>query len=429
MKKSNNIYRWSMWLLLAAAYAITHFHRANLNVLADRLMDEFSLSAVAMGNLAAAYSYMYLLLQVPGGLIIDRFGSRRVGFVTIFLMGAGSLIFGFSSSVAGIFLGRLLIGLGGSVIFVSLLRFQGAWFSSDEFAFMSGLVIFVGGLGSLAATFPLAYVITLIRWQLTFQVAGVAAIALSFLCLFLLKESPEGTGPVQGGRGVKPAGDDLSLWRMLILTIGNRSLWIPFLVFFGTWGSFLTFTGAWGITSLMQIYHLSKTQAALIMLPAMVGMIVGAPATGYLSDRLKSRKKIIAFSALFFFANWSLFVIFGGQPPLPLLYVIGFSLGFSVTGTSVMMTYVKEISPPALTATSIGLVNSGSFTGTALLQLLFGYILQRGWQGLRQEGIAIYPVTAYCRAYLCCLLVAGLAAILSLFMTDEKEFHLENKNR
>ena len=117
-----------MWLLLTATYVLTHFHRVNLNVLADRLMDEFNLSGVALGNLAAAYSYMYLILQIPGGVIIDRFGPRRVGFVASFLMGAGSLIFGCSSSTAGIFLGRLLIGLGGSAIFVNILKLQGSWF-------------------------------------------------------------------------------------------------------------------------------------------------------------------------------------------------------------------------------------------------------------------------------------------------------------
>lgn len=432
MYSIKRIPRFLMWLLLTIALMITHFHRVNLNVLADRLMLEFNLSGISLGNLAAAYSYIYIFMQIPGGVIIDRFGSRRVGFVSCLLMGTGSIMFGCSHSIAGIFIGRLLIGLGASVVMIYILKFQSLWYSPNEFATMTGLAIFIGGMGALVGTFPLAYVIRFVSWQTSFFTTGVAAIILSILCLLLVKDHPGNVGMANANqRSATKNNPDKhnSLWHMAVLTVTNKQLWLPFLVYFGVYGSFIALTGAWGITYLMQIYNISRSQAALVMLPASLGVILGAPIAGYLSDRLKNREILIFITSLLFLINWTLLIIYGGKPPLLMMYVIGFNLGITASATNLNLTYAKEISKSKLAASSVAFVNAGLFAGAAVLQLSFGYILQRGWAGVLRDGVMLYPVTAYVRSFMFCWGVAGVSTVASLIMVSKKRLHIRNPKK
>ena len=410
-----------MWFLLSLTHVITHFHRFNLNVLADRLMLDFSLSGLALGNLAAAYSYMYLLVQIPGGLLIDRFGPRRMAFATALLMGTGSLIFGFSTSINGIFLGRLMIGLGGSVVLINIIKFQAAWYRDNQFATMSGLAILIGSAGSLLATLPLAYIIAFVSWRVIFQAAGLLSFLVALACLLLVKDRPaagEGERPLpQTGK----AEQSYSLGEMVSRTLRNRPLWTAFFLNFGIYGSFVTLTGAWGVTYVMQIYGLTRPEAALIMLPASLGMMLGAPLGGYLSDRLGRRKLPILIAVLFFFLNWSLLLtFFGGKPPLFLLYIITFNLGAAAAAVTLTLTYAKEMSPPSITATATAFVNVGSFAGVAVLQILFGYVLQRGWEGSFREGVMLYPSGAYSSAFFLCFFFITISLILATRLRKER---------
>lgn len=113
-----------IWLLLSLAYFIAMFHRISPAVYVDQLMLSFHIEAAATaGTLAAIYFYVYFLMQIPAGLLIDAVGARKVVFWGLLLASLGSLWFGAAGSLAGLFMGRFLIGLGVSVIFISFIVF------------------------------------------------------------------------------------------------------------------------------------------------------------------------------------------------------------------------------------------------------------------------------------------------------------------
>lgn len=157
--------RWIMWLFLVFLHLITNFHRMSFNVVADLLTAEFNLTGVGLGNLAAAYTYTYLLMQIPGGALIDRLGPRKIAFLTGIIMAAGSIIIGFAPSSALVFGGRLMIGFGGSMVLINIFKYQASWFKPYEFATVSGLALLISNSGSLLASTPLSISVDLIGWR------------------------------------------------------------------------------------------------------------------------------------------------------------------------------------------------------------------------------------------------------------------------
>ncbi|MEW5785129.1 MAG: MFS transporter [Bacillota bacterium] len=418
--------RYFMWFLLTLTHVITHFHRFNINVLADQLMVEFNLSAVSLGNLAAAYSYTYLLMQIPGGLLIDRWGPRRTAFVAALFLGVGSLLFATAHSISAIFLGRLIIGFGGSVILINILKFQSAWFRENQFATMSGLAILIGSLGAVAATFPLAYIVALASWRIVFLVTGVAGVLIAFYSFLWVRDRPGQDGRSLQLPGRAEAAGGISIPAALKQVVRNRSLWVIFLVNFGFYGSFIALTGAWGVTYVMQIYNLTRQESALFMFPAILGMMLGAPVWGIISDKMGRRKLPIILAGLFFAANWVLLLtVSGGKPPLALLCLVVFNLGVGASMQTLTLTYAKELSPPALTGTATAFVNIGSFSGVAALQLLFGYVLQRGWQGLYHAGMMIYPLQSYLGAFSLCFVFVLISFGFTLVLQDKRPASLQ----
>ena len=148
--------RWLMWGVLALGFFLVSFNRVTTGVLAEDLTRAFGLTATELSVLHSSFFYIYALLQLPAGVLVDRYGPRRVSSTGIVVMSVGVCGFALSGSLVTGFLTRTLVGLGGSVIYLSVLRFGANWFRPNEFATVVGISIAVSGIGGLAATTPLA---------------------------------------------------------------------------------------------------------------------------------------------------------------------------------------------------------------------------------------------------------------------------------
>lgn len=419
--------RWIMWLFLVSLHLITTFHRVSFNVIADLLTAEFNLTGAGLGNLAAGYTYMYLVMQIPGGMLVDRLGSRGIALVTGLLMACGSLLIGLAPNAAFIFVGRMLIGLGGSVILINILKFQASWFRASEFATLSGFAILLSGSGALLAATPLALAVNLIGWRGSFLLAGTVTILVSLLCWFIVRSSPGDLAPVRDDDAESELSDqvvDNSPTPSLITALAvfsNRPIWLPFLINFGTFGGFITFSGTWGISYLVHVYGLTVEQASTYMAVTYFGYMIGAPLAGAVSDWISSRKlpslALVMCCVLFWLllAAWP-----GGILPLTLLYGLSFLLGFGAACTVLSFPMAREVCPPGYTGSVTAAVNLGVFLGLAILQPLFGYVLDLGWEGLVIDGARIYPLQAYRIGFLVSLAFALTALAAALLYRDQK---------
>ena len=139
-------FRWLVWGVMCLAYIIVFFHRIATGVVADSLMSEFGVTGAALGNLGAVYFYVYMIMQIPSGVLADTLGARITVSIGTLAAGIGSIIFGMASGIEVSYVGRFLVGLGVSVVFVAILKVLSQWFKESEFATISGLTALIGNV-------------------------------------------------------------------------------------------------------------------------------------------------------------------------------------------------------------------------------------------------------------------------------------------
>ena len=413
--------RWLMWAMLALAYIIVYVHRVAPSVVADQLMETFSVrDGAVLGSLAAMYFYVYLIMQMPGGVFADSLGTRATVSAGVLFAAFGSLFFAVAPSMFLAFVGRFLVGLGVSVIFVSILKFQSVWFSPTEFAFITGLLILVGNVGAMLASTPLALLVDRFGWRFSFLLIGLISVVVALACWLIVRDTPghKSQQPVD----IRPFKVRVTENLMQLRTVlKNFHSWPPFMVAFGLYGTLIAFQGMWGVPYLMQVYGLSRTASANLMLLIAAGMAIGSPLVGFISDRLQRRKLPYLTFAFLYTACWSVLVFWNhGRPPLALLYPLCFLLGFFGGAMTITFALGKELNSPHIAGTAIAVVNMGGFLGIAILQPFLGYLLDLRWEGVMREGVKVYSRAGYYTAFRFCLVFLVVALLGALFVRETR---------
>ncbi len=420
--------RLVMWLLLVSLHLITSFHRVAFNVVADLLTAEFTLTGAGLGNLAAAYTYMYVLMQIPGGMLVDRLGPRRIALLTGLAMASGSIVIALAPSSAWVFIGRLLIGFGGSVVLINIFKFQVSWFKVTEFATLSGFAVLISSSGALLAATPLALSVSLVGWRGSFLTVGVITVFISFIGWLLIRNNPgelklQEKKAYYASPGALPAeSSSAPALRDVLSLFLNRGILLPFIYNLGTFGGFFAFSSTWGVSYMVHVYGFSVADAASVMLVTHFGYMIGAPSAGLLADRLKNLKipaLILAICCLLFWLTPTVWP--GGLLPGKLIYILAFILGFGGAGSILSFPMARKACPPGYTGSVTAVVNLGAFVGLAILQPLIGYVLDLGWEGLIVEGARIYPLQAYRLAFLVTLAFTFVSFSAALIYREKKQ--------
>lgn len=422
--------RWLVWGMLAFSFLIVFFHRIALAVVADQLMAEFHLGAAALGNLGAVYFYVYTVMQIPSGALADTLGPRLTASAGTLVAGIGSIVFGLAPHLGVALAGRFLVGLGVSVVFISLLKIQTEWFRPREFATITGLTSLVGNSGNALAAAPLALLVAAIGWRSSFVAVGVLGSLVAAGCWLVVRNRPQDMGLPSiaqleaGETGRRPPatapGGRISLVRALGYVRRNPYTLPLFIAAFGLNGSLMVISAMWGVPYLMQVYSLSRGEAALYTLGTAVGVMLAGPLTGIISDGLRRRKAPLLGFTLLTVALWTLLVAWPGPLPLPLLRALFFLLGLSSGGYLLVMCVAKEVSPHAIAGVSTGTINTGSFLGAAVLQPLVGLILDATWEGELADGVRLYPLAGFRWGFLLCLVAVTAACVAALRLPETR---------
>jgi sugar phosphate permease len=361
------------------------------------------------------YFYSYAGFMVPGGVLIDSVGPRRVIAAGGSVMGLGSLAMGVAVSPPLLFTGRLLVGLGATVTFTGALKIAASWFPPSQFGMMSALTATVGVLGGLIGNAPLAALASRLSWRGALLVIGAVTVAGALLCLALVRDQPA------SARG---AGDRGATFRDVmagtLAVLRNRYTWPPFLCFFFLYAAMGNFF-LWSVPFLRDVYGLGATKAALYASLPSMALLASAPLTGYLSDRILHRRKLpYTLLAAGQFLVWLVFLLTLGTLPLGSVCLLFLLLG--VMGGAFVLTWPlgAEVNPPRLAGIAVAVTNLGGFVGAALTQGPVGAVLDARWTGAMLEGARVYPVAAYRGAFSVCALLVLLGAGLSFLLEETR---------
>jgi sugar phosphate permease len=408
--------RWVRWWILlvpALLYVCSYFHRIAPVVVAGDLMRDFGVTAAALGNLSAIYPYCFAAMALPGGSLADTLGPRWTLTLGGLTMGAGTVLFGLAEGFGVAFAGRLLVGLGASVLLLASLRLAAEWFRTDEFATVSGLSQTVGSLGALIATTPLALLVEATGWRHAFVAIGTATLVIAVACALAVRDRPAALGlaPVNPSRPGSSPGLRAVL-SGIPAAAGNRLIWAPILTSTCLYAGFGAFIGLWGIPYLTHVYALRRIEAANLMAGATLGLLVAAPLVGWLSDRWGRRRPLILGTVTLAVAAWIPLACVGAPLPRWALMPLCAALGVSSGGVVLVFACLREMSDPRQVGVTLGVHNLPIFLGFALMQWLIGVALDRWWEGADADGVRVYSLDAYRAGFALCLLsaLAALAA-------------------
>jgi len=359
---------WLIWSVSALFVLFQFFLQLSSGEIVEGLMKSFSLSAFGGGVLASTYYYIYVTLQTPAGLLIDRYGSRRLLALGAFVCACGCLLFGVSHVLLLAALGRLMMGAGAAFAFVGSLNLIGKWFPTRRFSIMAGVAETIGMLGTVIGGFFLAKTVMNLGWrQSMIGAAGLAAI-IGLLILFFVRDTPRKLIiPVTD----RPKG---AFWMDLKAIVKNKVAWVNG-IYSGFMFSVVTaFVALWAIPYMMLAHHISLIMATVACNMVFIGVAIGGPLMGWLDSRIHDRRYLLGSCSLVSAALLCA-VIYMPTLSMPKVIILMTLLGLFTSAYVLTFGIANEIVLRQRRASSMGFVNTLSVGTAPILQSLIGLIL------------------------------------------------------
>jgi MFS family permease len=361
---------WVVWGVALAAYVLAVFDRASLGVSGVAAQHRFGATAAQLGLFGVLQLAVYAGLQVPVGVLLDRFGSRRLIVSGAVLMALGQVLLSQAGSVSGAVLARVLVGAGDAMTFTSVLRLVGFWFAARQVPVVTQLTGLLGQLGQVAAAYPLVFVLRQAGWSQAFVSAAVVGGVIGGLALLAVRDSPPHlVVPVVPLHLPHVRAQVASAWREPGTRLG---LWTHFVTQF----SATVFALLWGYPFLVVWEGWSPAEAGLLLtLLVLVSMGVG-PVLGHLVGRFPFRRSvpvlaIVASTS----AAWTLVLLWPGRAPLAVLVLLVVVLATNGPGSMVGFDYARTENPPHRLSSATGIVNVGGFVASLLTIAAIGLVL------------------------------------------------------
>jgi sugar phosphate permease len=386
------------WLVGVVVYVTAAFHRASLGVAGLDAAERFGVSAGALSIFVVLQLGMYAVMQVPTGLLVDRFGPRRLLLAAACIMGAAQVLFSIAPSFPMALGARALLGVGDALTFVSLLRYVSNHFSARRFPLLIGLTGTIGAVGSIVATVPLSRALQSIGWTPSFAGAALASFAAAIGVWFLVPVTTVPLAPA-APRTVPVLTNVQQAWAHPATRAG-------FWVHFSTMSFTAMLSVLWGQPFLIaQGFSRSGASAVLTMSVLMAiisSLLVGAG----VSRRPAARVPFALGVAFTVVCGWAVLVLgFGGRPPhvLVVIAVVGSAIGGPAS--AVGFALARDYNPAETVGTASGLVNVGGFSATIVASVAVGRVLDF----VGNEGVAAYRL-----AFGVAIAVVGFGAVQAL---------------
>lgn len=390
---------WSIWGLGALFYLIGFFQRVAPGVMTTELSEEFSLNATALGNLSAFYFYSYVAMQVPTGLLADRWGPRKLLTLGALVAALGSLLFALSPNLLWASAGRLLVGASVAVAFVALLKLAAHWIPHHRYALASGLALCIGVSGAVFAGVPLRLLIAEFGWRPVMFSASIVTLFIAILIWSYVRNDPSEKGYKSYFSGDHLADSSKNtLWSSIAKAFSYSNITLLFFVPGGIVGAILAFAGLWGVPFLTTHYNMAQTHAAGYCSLMLIAWAAGGPVIGWLSDTIGRRKPIYVIACLSLIALWWL-LLMQSQWSTAMLIVLTTLIGLCSGAIVLSFAYARESAPPQLTGTVSGLINMGVMLGPMVMQPAVGVVLDKYWSGEMISNTRIYSLQTYQYAF------------------------------
>ncbi|MGZ4478484.1 MAG: MFS transporter [Nocardioidaceae bacterium] len=359
-----------VWLAGVSVYFLAIFHRSSLGVAGLVAAHRFDITASQLSTFTVLQLLVYAGMQIPVGVLLDRFGPRRLLLTGAFLMTAAQLGFAFTGTYAGALVARVFVGMGDAMVFISVLRLIASWFPPARNPIVTAFTAMLGQCGALVAAIPLANALDDYGWTPTFIVAASTGLLAGVLVVLLVRDVPPGAAPAASAKSVRAVGRDLRLaWR----DPGNR---------LGLWSHFTTQFAAnvmsllWGYPFFVHAEHTGRGTAGALLTLLVCVFIVGGPLIGgFISRRPWHRSTVVLGIVSAMATTWTVVLLWPGDAPLWLLALLVVTTGLGGPGSMIGFDLARTFTPSSRLGQASGIVNVGGFTASLLAVLFIGIVL------------------------------------------------------
>lgn len=376
---------WIMCGLAALFYCYEYLLRIAPGVMEAELMSAYGVTAAGVGLVSSYYFFAYTPMQLFVGVIMDKFGPRRILTVAVLSCALGAACMGFTTAFELALFGRFLIGFGSAFAFVGVLKLASVWLPPDRFAFIAGLTTTLGMVGAMVGQNSLQAIVHKVGMDHTLIYACVAGFALLPIMWFIVKDYPEGHHHENNSISYKRLLNDIGQ------VLKNKQIWLN-----GLCGAMIilpttVFAEMWGGSFFKSYYDLTPHIATRITSMVFLGWAVGGPLAGYISDSIGRRVPLLILGSLSG-ALIMLMLIYGPSLNVNLLYVLCFLFGVVSSVEIICFAVAKENSPDSVAGTAIAITNF-IIVCVGVCQWIVGKMLDFSRQGLVDDaGLPIYGV-------------------------------------
>ncbi len=375
------------------------------------LMRSFSVGAAVLGNLSAFYFYAYSGLQIPVGLLLDRFGPRRLMSLAALGVAVGTLLFAVSTTIEGAYAGRLIIGAGCAFSWAGTLAIVNQWFPS-RFAVLAGVSQMVAMGGAILGQAPLAAVVESTGWRATLQMLAIVGGVLAVSIYWIVRDR---TRPASSMDRPPTSTDTV---------VRNPQTWLAAGFGLAMTAPMLAFGALWGVPYLSAVHGIERTEAAGIASLVFLGNGLGGVLIGWWSDRIRRRKGPMLAGGTLCVCSQLLFLL---VPTLPLWTVAALVFLSGAGGASMVLAFAtaREHNSLARAGLTIGIINTAVTGSGALLQPIIGWLLDLGWDGRTFDGARVYSAEIF---RLAMLVVPGVGLLGLALLGAIRETHAAQRS-
>lgn len=389
----------TVWIAALTVYVGAIFGRTSFGVAGVEAIERFDVDASRIAVFASIQIGTYALAQVPTGILIDRFGPRKMLVIGAVIMGIGQLILGLTTSYGVAIGARVLIGAGDATAFLSVMRLLPFWFPLHRTPMFTAVTAAFGQLGQFLSAVPFLWLLNFSGWTIAFVSLGSVVIIIAIVAAISVADSPESAGVYSEPKTGETA-PAMSVGQRIKLAASSRATWQGFFIHYAGLHANLVFIMMWGVPMMTESMGLSSAQAGMVLTINSIAMVIISPFHGRLSSFAGRNRDLAALLfSLFHLAAW--FWFFSSSDPRGLVAVIIMVIIIAIASPSSNYGFdqIRETLDRNVVATATGLANMGGFTAGMIAAQIFGILLDRHsggeafeWGDFRYASLAVLVV-------------------------------------
>ena len=412
-KKRFHPLKWIIWFLAVLFYFFEYILRVFPSITVDQLMESFTITAGSLGILSAFYLYAYAPMQLPVGILMDRYGARRLLTFGAMICAIGSILFAFSYHIGLADISRLLMGAGSAFGFIGMIYISSHWFSGKTLALLIGLGNSLGMLGAVVGQGPLSYLTQPFGWREVSFALGIFGALLALAIFLVVRNEPKGISTKKT--------PNLNILKNIFLVCKNGQTWINIIISFSFYLTTAAFAALWAVPFLERVHQFSVHMAGFAASMIFMGWIIGGPIIGHLSDKAGNRKYFLLIcTALTFFALLPLIYMDGLSHSM--IFILLFLIGVFSSAQLLNFSLAIELNNEKAKGMAVALTNFSIFVAGSIIQWLVGYLIEFHRQGFVVDDLAVYTPENF-RFALSCFPISCLVAFIFTLILKESKHH------